>query len=113
MLGGWEVPASWLQTVNPIFIILLAPVFGWFWTWLAARKSTLSTPLKFALGLTGLAAGSFVISWGAANAGPANMASPAWLMVTYFLHTCGELLLSQVCLSSITNLAPKNRQEQT
>ncbi|HEY9561138.1 MAG TPA: peptide MFS transporter [Anseongella sp.] len=112
MLGGWEVPASWLQSVNPIFIILLAPVFGWFWTWLAARKSNPSTPLKFALGLIGLAAGFFVISWGAANAGPDNLASPAWLIVTYFLHTCGELCLSPVGLSSITKLAPKNRVGQ-
>src|SRR3546814_10028603 len=70
MLGGWEVPASWLQSVNPIFIILLAPVFGWFWTWLAARKSNPSTPLKFALGLIGLAAGFFVISWGARSEEP-------------------------------------------
>lgn len=112
VLGNWEVPASWLQSVNPIFIILLAPLFGWLWTWLAARNSNPSTPLKFALGLIGLSAGFFVISWGAANAGPGNLASPAWLIVTYFLHTCGELCLSPVGLSSITKLAPRNRVGQ-
>src|SRR3546814_11742010 len=109
MLGGWEVPASWLQSVNPIFIILLAPVFGWFWTWLAARKSNPSTPLKFALGLIGLAAGFFVISGGAANAGPDNLASPAWLIVPYILHPCGDLRLSPVGLASITQPSPKHR----
>ncbi|HYH54979.1 MAG TPA: oligopeptide:H+ symporter, partial [Anseongella sp.] len=112
VIAGWEVPASWLQSVNPIFIILLAPVFGWLWTWLAARNANPSIPVKFALGLLGLAAGFFVISWGAANAGPGNLASPAWLVVTYFLHTCGELCLSPVGLSSITKLAPKGRVGQ-
>lgn len=112
VIGGWEAPASWLQSVNPIFIILLAPIFGWLWTWLAARKANPSIPLKFALGLLGLSAGFFVISWGAANAEAGNLASPAWLIVTYFLHTCGELCLSPVGLSSITKLAPKGRTGQ-
>lgn len=112
VIAGWEVPASWLQSVNPVFIILLAPVFGWLWTWLANRKANPSTPLKFALGLLGVSAGFFVVSWGAANAGPGNLASPAWLIVTYFLHTSGELCLSPVGLSSMTKLAPKNRVGQ-
>ncbi|QEC52986.1 peptide MFS transporter [Anseongella ginsenosidimutans] len=112
MVGGWEVPASWLQSVNPIFIIVLAPVFGWLWTWLAARNANPSAPLKFALRLIGLSAGFFVISWGAANSGPGNLASPAWLIVTYFFHTCGELCLSPVGLSSVTKLAPKSRVGQ-
>lgn len=112
LVGNWLVPASWLQSVNPIFIIILAPLFGWLWTALAARNVNPSIPLKFALGLIGLSAGFFVISWGAANAGPNNLVSPAWLIVTYFLHTCGELCLSPVGLSSITKLAPKNRLGQ-
>jgi POT family proton-dependent oligopeptide transporter len=68
--------------------------------------------VKFGLGLLGLSAGFFVISWGAANASESNLISPAWLVVTYFLHTCGELCLSPVGLSSITKLAPKNRVGQ-
>jgi POT family proton-dependent oligopeptide transporter len=109
---SWEMPASMLQNINPLFIVILAPVFGWLWTWLAARNSNPSIPAKFALGLFGLAAGFFVISWGAANATGANSVSPAWLVVTYFLHTCGELCLSPVGLSSMTKLAPKNRVSQ-
>ena len=109
---GWEMPASWLQNVNPVFIILLAPVFGWLWTWLARRNAHPSIPVKFALGLFGLAAGFLVISWGAANAGVDSRVSMSWLVVTYFLHTVGELCLSPVGLSSMTKLAPQGRVGQ-
>jgi POT family proton-dependent oligopeptide transporter len=109
---GWEAPASWLQSVNALFIIMFAPVFGWLWVWLARRKANPSIPLKFALGLMGLAAGFFVIAWGAANATDGNLVSPSWLIVTYFLHTVGELCLSPVGLSSITKLAPRGRVGQ-
>jgi POT family proton-dependent oligopeptide transporter len=111
-IGGWEMPASWLQNVNPFFIIVLAPVFGSMWVWLAKRNANPSIPLKFAFGLFGLSVGFFVIAWGAANAGPGNLVSPAWLIVTYFFHTAGELALSPVGLSSMTKLAPKGRVGQ-
>ena len=110
--GDWELPASMLQNINPLFIIVFAPVFGWLWTWLARRNANPSIPVKFALGLLGLAAGFFVLSWGAAHATPENPVSPAWLVVTYFLHTVGELCLSPVGLSSITKLAPRGRVGQ-
>ena len=109
---GWEMPAGWLQNINPIFIVVFAPIFGWLWTWLARRKANPSIPLKFALGLIGLSAGFFVLSWGAANASVDNPVTPAWLVVTYFLHTVGELCLSPVGLSSITKLAPPDRVGQ-
>jgi len=108
----WEMPASMLQNINPLFIVILAPVFGWLWTWLASRNKNPSIPVKFGLGLFGLAAGFFVISWGAANSAGPNTVSPAWLVVTYFLHTCGELCLSPVGLSSMTKLAPKDKVSQ-
>ncbi len=109
---GWETPASTLQLINPFFIVVFAPIFGWLWTWLASRNANPSIPVKFGLGLFGLAAGFFVLSWGAANATEANPVSPAWLVVTYFLHTAGELCLSPVGLSSMTKLAPKTRVSQ-
>ncbi|MGH7505544.1 MAG: peptide MFS transporter, partial [Longimicrobiales bacterium] len=109
---GWEAPAAWLQSVNALFIIIFAPIFGWLWVWLARRNANPSIPLKFALGLLGLAAGFFVIAWGAANATNGNLVSPSWLIVTYFLHTVGELCLSPVGLSSITKLAPRGRVGQ-
>ncbi len=109
---GWEMPASVLQAINPIFIILFAPVFGVLWTWLARRNANPSIPMKFALGLMGLAAGFFVLAWGAAQASGENKVTAAWLVVTYFLHTVGELALSPVGLSSITKLAPRDRVGQ-
>ena len=109
---GWEAPASWLQSVNALFIIILAPVFGSIWIWLASIQKNPSIPVKFSLGLLGLAGGFFVLAWGAANASSTNLVSPAWLIVTYFLHTVGELCLSPVGLSSITKLAPKGRVGQ-
>lgn len=110
--NSWEMPASMLQNINPLFIVLLAPVFGALWTWLANRDANPSIPVKFALGLFGLAAGFFVISWGAAQATAENPVGAHWLVVTYFLHTCGELCLSPIGLSSMTKLAPENRVGQ-
>ncbi|MDX1617467.1 MAG: peptide MFS transporter [Balneolaceae bacterium] len=110
--GDFLMPAGWLQNINPLFIVIFAPVFGWMWTWLAHRNANPSIPVKFGLGLLGLSAGFFVISWGAAQATVENPVTPAWLIVTYFLHTCGELALSPVGLSSITKLAPKDRVGQ-
>lgn len=111
-LLGLEIPAGWLQNINPFFIIVLAPVFGTAWTWLAHRQRNPSIPMKFALGLLGLSAGFFVIMWGAANASPESPVSMGWLVATYFLFTCGELALSPVGLSSMTKLAPPGRLGQ-
>lgn len=102
---GWEIPASWLQSVNPVFIIIFAPVFGWLWVALGSRNP--SIPMKFGMGLILLGIGFLVMAWASVYASPENGVSPVWLIVTYFLHTTGELCLSPVGLSSITKLAPK------
>jgi POT family proton-dependent oligopeptide transporter len=111
-IGSWEYPASWFQSVNPVFIVILAPVFAWFWVWLANRQANPSVPMKFALGLLGASAGFLVIAWGAANATPDSPVSASWLVVMYFLHTVGELALSPVGLSAMTKLAPRTRVGQ-
>ena len=110
--NGWEIPASTLQLINPSFIVIFAPIFGFMWTWLASKNANPSIPMKFALGLLGLSAGFFVLAWGSANASNSNLVSPAWLIVMYFLHTVGELCLSPVGLSSMTKLSPKSRVSQ-
>jgi len=102
---GWEAPASWLQSVNPIFIIAFAPVFAWLWIALASRQP--SIPAKFGLGLILLGMGFILMAWASVYASPEHGVSPTWLILTYFLHTCGELCLSPVGLSSITKLSPK------
>ncbi|MEO1085914.1 MAG: oligopeptide:H+ symporter, partial [Acidobacteriota bacterium] len=105
MVGDWEMPASFLQSVNPLFIIIFAPIFGWLWVALATREP--SIPMKFGLGLALLGAGFLVMSWGSTYIPDSpNGVSPMWLIVTYFLHTAGELCLSPVGLSSVTKLSP-------
>jgi len=104
VIGGWEMPASWLQSVNGIFIILLAPLFSALWIWMGSRNP--SIPVKMAFGLIFLGVGFSVLAWGSANATLENPASPSWLVVTYFFHTIGELCLSPIGLSSITRLSP-------
>ncbi|MCD6339818.1 MAG: peptide MFS transporter [Verrucomicrobia bacterium] len=102
---GWDMPASWLQSVNPLLIILMAPLFGVLWERLGSRQP--SIPVKFGMGLLLLAAGFVVLAWSASFAGEENKVSPMWLVATYFLHTSGELCLSPVGLSSITKLSPR------
>jgi POT family proton-dependent oligopeptide transporter len=104
VIGGWEMPASWLQSVNGIFIILLAPLFSALWLWLGSRNP--SIPAKMAYGLVFLGVGFAVLAWGSVNATLENPVSPSWLVVTYFIHTVGELCLSPIGLSSITRLSP-------
>jgi POT family proton-dependent oligopeptide transporter len=112
MMFGWEMPASFFQSVNSTFIIIMAPVFAWLWVFLAKINKHPSFLYKFALGLGGLAAGFFVLAWGASYADAGELVSPAWLVVTYFFHTCGELCISPVGMSSVTKLAPANRVGQ-
>ena len=103
---GWEMPASFLQSVNSIFIILLAPVFGALWIRLGRRQP--STPAKMGFGLAFLAIGFLILAWGASFTAGGLRVSMLWLIVTYLLHTVGELCLSPVGLSSVTKLSPKS-----
>ncbi len=110
MMGGFEVPAVWFQSVNSFFIILLAPVFAAVWVGLGRRGIDLSAPTKFAFGLA-MAGIGFVLMIFAANAvvasGGATLVSPWWLVGSYFFQTVGELALSPVGLSSMTKLSPR------
>ncbi len=107
MIGGWEMPASFLQSVNPLFIIILSPVFGWLWIQLAKRNLNPSIPLKFAFGLIFLGLGFATMIIAAYLLLSVDTVLPTWLLITYFLHTTGELFLSPVGLSAVTKLAPK------
>jgi proton-dependent oligopeptide transporter, POT family len=112
MLGSWQMPASWFQAVNPLFVVLLGPVAAGVWMALSKRGRDLSLGMKFGLGLLLLAVGYGVIAVGAERAvsGPVW---PLWLLVMYLLHTLGELCVSPVGLSSITKLAPARMVGQT
>lgn len=100
---GTELTAGALQAINPIFIILLAPVVGMTWVKLGSRNPSMAT--KFGLGLVLLAAGFLVMAWASMSLA-AGRVGMHWLVATYFFHTVGELCLSPVGLSSMTKLAP-------
>jgi POT family proton-dependent oligopeptide transporter len=105
--GSFEIPTTWFQSLNPIFIILLAPLYSMFWVALARRFMEPAAPAKFAFGLIIMGLG-FAIMIGAAQiVAEGEQVLPTWLFFTYLLHTMGELALSPVGLSSITKLAPK------
>jgi POT family proton-dependent oligopeptide transporter len=106
-IGDFEAPASWLQSVNPIMIILLAPAFAAAWSYLARRNLEPSTPLKFGLGLILLGAGFGVMFFASRLVAAGNPVLPIWLITTYLFHTMGELALSPVGLSATTKLAPR------
>lgn len=102
-LFGTQIPAGVLQSVNPLFIILLAPVFGMLWVKLGQKNP--SIPVKFGLGLVFLGVGFLVLAWGSTYVAQGKVGMQ-WLVATYFLHTVGELCLSPVGLSSVTKLSP-------
>ena len=102
------VPASLFQSINPIYIILLAPAFAWLWTFLGKRGLEPSTPAKFGLGLIQLGFGFLVIVWGAASVGADALVPVIFLFGIYLFHTTGELCLSPVGLSAMNRLAPRH-----
>ena len=101
---GYAFPASWYQSVQPIFVVLLAPVFAWIWLRMGRREP--SSPAKFSLGLLfgGLAFAILVPAAYTVVGG--SKVGPYWLTGTYLLQTLGELCLSPVGLSAMTKLAP-------
>ena len=107
---GWlnfEIPTGWFQSLNSIFIVLCAPFFAWMWIALARRKLNPSAPAKFALGLMLMGSGFLVMAAAAEIVAHGSKVLPYWLLMTYLLHTFGELCLSPVGLSYYTKLAPK------
>lgn len=112
MVGGWEVPASWLQSINPMFIILLAPFFAALWVNLGRRGLNPSTPTKFALGLLQMGVGFLVLYFASLFVVQGQKVAPTWLMLTYLFHTTGELCLSPVGLAAVNRLSPKRYQGQ-
>lgn len=101
----WEFPAPYFQSLNPLLIFVLAPLFSVLWVALARWGREPSTPVKMAVGLLLLAAGFLVMSIADLRAHTAKV-GPLWLAAVYLLHTLGELCLSPVGLSMVTRVAP-------
>jgi proton-dependent oligopeptide transporter, POT family len=107
---GWlnfVIPTGWFQSFNSIFIIIFAPFFAWLWIALARRNLNPSAPAKFAVGVMLMGSGFLVMAAAAAIVAHGSQVLPYWLLMTYLLHTFGELCLSPVGLSYFTKLAPK------
>lgn len=100
------VPASVFQSVNPIYIVLLGPVFAWLWTALARKGLEPSAPAKFGLAMIQLGAGFLVLVAGASAIGMGSLTPVLFIFLIYLLHTTGELCLSPVGLSAMNRLAP-------
>jgi proton-dependent oligopeptide transporter, POT family len=100
------VPASIFQSINPIYIIFLAPLFAALWQWLAKRGREPSAPAKFGLALAQMGLANLVLVWGAQAFGLAAMTPVVFVFLYYLLATTGELCLSPVGLSAMNRLAP-------
>ena len=107
VIFGWEYPASWLQILNPLFVVILAPFMSYLWIFLGKRMLDPSLPFKFGLGLIFMAIGFIVIAIGAQVALSQGLAGAKWLLLTYLFHTIGELILSPIGLAAISSLSPK------
>jgi POT family proton-dependent oligopeptide transporter len=102
--AGIHISPAWFQSLNPLFIIALAPAFAWIWLKLGNRQPTI--PQKFSLGLLFAGLSFLVILVPAYFGGAHSLVNPLWLVLSYFIVVIGELCLSPVGLSATTKLAP-------
>ena len=109
-VGGWQMPASWFQSAESFFVVLLAPVMAAVWTALGRVGRNPSSPAKFAFALAAAGVGFWAILLAARSvvaSGGTIKVSPLWLVFCYFTHAVGEVALSPVGLSSMSTLAPR------
>ncbi len=109
-VGGFTIPVPWLQSINPIFIIIFAPIFAAIWARLGDRAP--STPLKFAWALFGIGLSFLVMIIPALDAETGAEVAVWWLVGVYLIQTWAELLLSPIGLSASTRLAPPGMEGQ-
>jgi proton-dependent oligopeptide transporter, POT family len=111
MVLGWEIPAEWVQSVNPIFVVALSPIFAWLWMALQRKGKNPSTPVKMVIAFLFLGIGFLFMFGAVAQRGGNNQdiaikASLFWMIATYLFHSIGELCISPIGLSMVTKLAP-------
>lgn len=107
VVGGFTIPTTWFQNINPIAIVTLAPIFSLIWLKLSKRNLNPRTPIKFALAMFIGAAAFYIMSIAFDLAQDGTLISPMWLVVVYVLLTIGELMLSPIGLSMVTKLSPR------
>ncbi|WP_107943365.1 peptide MFS transporter [Metasolibacillus fluoroglycofenilyticus] len=111
LVGNFEIPAAWFQSLNPLFVIVLAPLFALLWVKWGDRGP--STPMKFVFSLFFAGLSFFVMVIPSVLSGGETLISPWWLVLSFFLVVVGEMLLSPVGLSATTKLAPAAFAAQT
>ncbi|WP_405780209.1 peptide MFS transporter [Streptomyces sp. NBC_00859] len=111
-LLGFHFPTSWYQSVNPVFVMALAPVVAWIWLALNKRGKEPSTVVKFVSGLFLVGVSFFVFMLPLMSTTDGSKVSPMWLVAIYFVQTVGELCLSPVGLSVTTKMAPAKYASQ-
>jgi proton-dependent oligopeptide transporter, POT family len=102
------VPTSLFQSINPIYIVLLGPLFAWLWTTMARKGIEPSTPAKFGIALLQVGFSFLVLVWGAQSVGMAAAVPVIFIFLIYLFQTTGELCLSPVGLSAMNRLAPRH-----
>lgn len=107
VIGTFTIPTTWLQNANSTFIVLLSPFFAAFWIWLGKRMITPAYGIKCAVGMIIMASGFIIMFYAAQIAASGMKAAPYWLVMTYFVHTVGELVLSPIALSAVSKLSPR------
>jgi proton-dependent oligopeptide transporter, POT family len=107
MIGSFDMPASWFQSLPPIYVIMFVPVFAALWVWLERRNLNPSTPVKMSLGLVFMGLGYVAMIGASYVVINGDQPLPGWLFLTYLLHTFGEIFLYPIGLSGITKLSPK------
>ncbi len=105
-IGSWEMPTTWFQCINPIGIVLFAPLMAMLWEQLVKRNINVSSPMKQALGLMMLSISYFIIAYATSGMQPGMKVSMWWLFALYWCHTIGELSLSPIGLSMVNKLSP-------
>ncbi|MEU7567568.1 peptide MFS transporter [Streptomyces fradiae] len=111
-LLGFDFPSSWFQSLNPLYVMALAPLFAWLWVALSRRGKEPSTLSKFATGLVLIGSSFFVMMLAQAASAGGVKVTPLWLASVYLIQTVGELTLSPVGLSLTTKLAPAKYASQ-
>lgn len=106
-LFGWQMPASMVQIFNGLFVVLLAFPFSWFWGKLNNKGREPISPVKQAYGLALIAISYFIIAHNVKDLGNSGLLGIWWLVLLYFIQTCGELCLSPIGLSLVGKLSPK------
>jgi len=106
MIGSYEVPASYFQSLNSLFVIVFAPIFAYVWIALGKKNQEPSSPTKMAVGLLLLSLGYLIIAFGVKDVNPTVKVSMMWLTSMYAFHSFGELCLSPIGLSLVNKLAP-------